>query len=94
MVSVLVKDARMTMLERQKDAFWAESKTTVKDNSSHLLKHACENGHTHVSQKDFQILGNDYQSNFKRKISESLFIRQLKPMLNVNEKLITLDLFN
>ena len=33
-----------------------------KDNSSHLLKHACQNGYTHVWEKDFQILGNNYQS--------------------------------
>ena len=47
-----------------------------KDNSSHLLKHARENGHTHVWEKHFQILGNNYQLKFERKISEfSLFIK-------------------
>ena len=60
-----------------------------KDNSSNLLKHTRENVHTHVWEKDFQILGNNYQSNFKRKISESL-----NPTLIVNEKLITIHLFN
>ena len=65
-----------------------------KDNSSNLLKHTRENVHTHVWEKDFQILGNNYQSNFKRKISESLFIKQLNPTLIVNEKLITIHLFN
>ena len=65
-----------------------------KDNSSHLLKHTRENGHTHVWEKDFQILANNYESNFNRKISESLFIRQLKPTLNVNKKSITLHLLN
>ena len=56
-----------------------------KHNSSHLFKYARENGLTHVWEKDFQISGNNYQLNFKQKISESLFIRQLKPTLNVNE---------
>ena len=65
-----------------------------KDNSSHLLKHAGENGHTHVWEKDFQILCKNYQSSFKQKISESLFIKQLKLMLNVNEKSVTLHIFN
>ena len=65
-----------------------------KDNSSHLLKYARENGLTHVWEKDFQILGNNYQSNLKPKVCESLFIKQLKPTLNVNEKSITLHLFN
>ena len=58
-----------------------------KYNSSHLLKYARGNG-------NFLILGNNYQSNFKQKIRESLFIRQLKTMLNVNEKSLMLHLFN
>ena len=37
----------------------------------------------HVWEKDFQILGNNYQSNF---LSESLGIRQLQPTLNINGK--------
>ena len=57
-----------------------------RDKNSHLLKHAREKGHTHVWENDFKILGNNCQSNIKRKISESLFIRQLKPTLNANEK--------
>ena len=65
-----------------------------RDKNSHLLKHAREKGHTHVWENDFKILGNNYQSNIKRKISESLYIRQLKPILNVHEKSIPLHLFN
>ena len=65
-----------------------------RDKNSHLLKHAREKGHTQVWENDFKILGNNYQSNIKRKISESLFIRQLKPTLNANEKSISLHLFN
>ena len=89
--------------EECKDGYVGEIKRRIverikdhnsKDNSSHLLKHACENGDTHVWEKDFQLLGNNYQPNFKRKINESLFIKQLKPTLSVNEKSITLHLFN
>ena len=65
-----------------------------RDKNSQLLKHAREKGHTHVWENDFKILGNNYQSNIKRKISESLFIRQLKPTLNANEKSFPLHLFN
>ena len=65
-----------------------------RDKNSHLLKHACEKGHTQVWENDFKTLGNNYQSNIKRKISESLYIRQLKPILNVHEKSIPLHLFN
>ena len=49
------------IVERMKDH-------NSKHNSSHLLKHARENGHTHVWEKDFEMLGNNYQSNFKQKI--------------------------
>ena len=82
-----VGETKRHIVERIKDH-------NSKGNSSHLLKHSCENDHTHVWEKDFQILGNNYQSNFKQKISESLFIKQLKPTLNVNEKSIMLHLFN
>ena len=37
-------------------------------------------------ENDFKILGNKYQSNIKRKISESLCIRQFKPALNAHKK--------
>ena len=65
-----------------------------RDKISHLLKHARKKGHTHVWENDSKVLGNNYQSNIKRKISESLCIRQFKPTLNAHEKPIRLHLFN
>ena len=50
--------------------------------------------HTDVWEHDFKLLGNNYQSNIKRKISESLLIRQLKPSLNKQDKSIPLNLYN
>ena len=38
-----------------------------RDKNSHLLKNAREKGHTNVWENDFKILGNNYQSNIKRK---------------------------
>ena len=58
------------------------------------LKHSREQGHTHVWDKDFEVLGNNYRSPFKRRISEALFIKQLKPSFNTKEKLIRLHLYN
>ena len=58
------------------------------------LKHSREQGHTHVCDKDFEVLGNNYRSPFKRKINEALFIKQLKPSFNVKEKLIRLHLYD
>ena len=51
----------------------------------HLLKYAHEKRHTQVWENDFKILGNNYQSNIKRKISESMYIRQLKSTLNASK---------
>ena len=65
-----------------------------RDKNSHLLKHSREKNHQHVWENDFKVLGNNYRSNFKRKISEALFIKQLKPSLNVKEKSIQLQLYN
>ena len=65
-----------------------------RDKSSHLLKHARESQHTHVWKDDFKILNGNYKSSVKRKISEALYIRTLKPTLNVKEKSIRLELYN
>ena len=59
-----------------------------------MLKHFHEGDHSHIWDKDFKVLGNNYRSAFRREISEALFIKQLKPPLNVKEKLIQLHLFN
>ena len=64
------------------------------DKNSHILKHSLEEGHTHVWDKDFKVLGNNYRSAFKRKISEALFIKQLKPSRNVKAKSIRSHLYN
>ena len=65
-----------------------------RDKSSHLLKHSREKNHHHVLTNDFKVLGNNYRSNFKRKISEALFIKKLKQSRNVKEKSIQLQLYD
>ena len=65
-----------------------------RDKKFHMLKQSRGNLHTHVWENDFKLLGNNYQSNIKRKISESFLIRQLKPSLNKQDKPIPLDLYN
>ena len=57
-----------------------------RDKNSHILKHSREERHTHVWDKDFKGLGINYRSAFRRKISEPLFIKPLKPSLNVKKK--------
>ena len=65
-----------------------------KDKKSHLLIHANETKHRRVWMNDFEIVGSGYSSNFKRKISESLFIKKLKPDLNVQKESLRLSLYN
>ena len=65
-----------------------------RDKNSHVLRHTDTEKHKRVFTDDFTILGSNYRSNFKRKISESLFIKQYKPTLNTQENSITLKLFN
>ena len=64
------------------------------DKNSHLLKHAKATRHRRVWLEDFKIIGSGYKSNFKRRISESLFIKKLKPDLNVQKDAYKLSLFN
>ena len=59
-----------------------------------MLKHSRDKLHTRVWVDDFKMLGNNYQSYIKRKISEFLFIRQLKSSFNKQEKSIPLNLLN
>ena len=65
-----------------------------KDNASHVLIHSKKTKHRKVSLKDVKILGRGYKSDFKRKISESLFIKQLKPDLNKQKDAFKLKLYN
>ena len=63
------------------------------DKNSHVLKHSKKTKHRRVWLKDFKVRGQGYQTNFKRKISESLFIREFKPDLNVQKDAYKLSLF-
>ena len=64
-----------------------------RDKHSHSLKHSNESKHKRVCLKDFTILGNGFNSKFKRKISESLMIKEHKPDLKL-QKDSNLKLFN
>ena len=65
-----------------------------RDKNSHLLKHSREKNHEHVWENDFKVFGINYHSNFKSKISEAHFIKQLKSSLNFKKKSIQLQLYN
>ena len=66
-----------------------------RDHSSHMVKHNIEISHTDVNAANFKIIDMNFSNNKrKRKIAESLWIKDLRPTLNVQEKSIPLKLFN
>ena len=68
---------------------------TGRDANSHLLKNSIESGHKPLEAVDYKIIGTGYGKNtMKRKLSEALFIKELNPTLNKQEKSVPLKLFN
>ena len=66
-----------------------------RDKNSHLVKHSIETGHSAVTINDFEIIGSAYRNNYQKwKVAEALYIKELKPSLNVQEKSIPLKLLN
>ena len=64
------------------------------DTNSHLLKHSKMKNHLRTWLNDFEIIGRGYKTDFKRKISESLHIKDFHPDLNVQKISYNLSLFN
>ena len=63
-----------------------------RDEKSHLYKQSQESNHPCVALSDFKIIGSHFQNQkFKRKIAESLLIREKRSSLNTQE--IPLKLF-
>ena len=57
-----------------------------RDKKSHLYKHSQESNHPCVALSDFKIIGSNFQNQkFKRKIAESLLIRETRSSLNTQE---------
>ena len=83
-----INEAKRRILDRVKDH-------NGRDFKSHLLKHALENNHQHVSEKDFKIIGNGFRgNNKKKKVAEAQLIREIKSALNIQNQLAPLQLFS
>ncbi len=65
-----------------------------KDAKSHVLIHSKQTKHRRVFLPNVKIIGSGYRTNFRRKISEALYIKELKPDLNVQKEAYKLKLFN
>ena len=64
-----------------------------RDNRSHVLNLSKEEQHTHIWKENIEIIGNNYKNKIKRKISESYFIRDIKPELNKQDTSFPLKLY-
>ena len=64
-----------------------------RDRNSHLFKHSIESRHDPVLKNDFRIIGKGYRNNTSTR-TEALFIKKMKPSLNIQEKSVKLELFN
>ena len=67
-----------------------------RDHTSHVLKHSIEKSHKNVNTVDFKkIIDKNFHNNKrKRKTAEALWIKDLRPPLNTQEKSIPFKLFN
>ena len=65
---------------------------TRTDKNSAIYKHAQENNYT-ASQSDFSVLAQGYNKWLDRKLCESLFIKDNKPILNAQKNSYNLELF-
>ena len=62
---------------------------------NHVLKHSSEKGHVEVTQEDFKIISSHFKNNrLKRKIAETLLLKQKCPSLNVQDQTVELKLLN
>ena len=83
---IVESDTRIT--ERIKDH-------NGRDHKLHILKHSLETGHEHVTSSDFSVISKNFNGNKrKRKFTESLLIKQLRPTFNIQDKSVPLKLFN
>ena len=82
-------------MAKLQEEFLKESLIITVETESHICLDTVQHNHKNVERQDFKILGKSYRNNaIKRKISEALYCRELKPTLNVQEKSIDLKLFN
>ena len=65
------------------------------DKNSHVLKYWIKKEHKLPSLEEFMILRTNYKKiRFRRKLSESLYIKEKRSPLSTQEKSVTLKLFN
>ena len=58
--------------------------------NSHLFIHLVESRHDPILKNDFRIMGKGYRNNTRRrKITEGVFIKKMKPSLDIYKKSVS-----
>ena len=66
-----------------------------RDHASHMVKYNIKTSHTDIKTTNFTIIYMNFSNNKrKHKIVEFLWIKDLRTTLNIQEKLMSLNLFN
>ena len=66
-----------------------------RDTKSHIVRHCLNSNHETVNIENFKILNMGYNNNtYKRRISETLFVKQYHLSLNVQDNSVPLQFFN
>ena len=65
-----------------------------RDHDSHVVAHTVSKNHKGISMNDFKIIGKRYNTNYKRKIGEALYIKEIRPSLNKMNQSVPLKLFS
>ena len=67
----------------------------VRDHTSQVWNHSIEKSHNNFSTTDFKIIDQNFHNNKQKlKISEALWIKDLRSTLNTHEKSVQLKLFS
>ena len=64
-----------------------------KDKNSWIYKHSSSTKHPRAKDAHFEVLANNYENKRKRRLAEAMYIRDLKPTLNVQKESYKLALF-
>ena len=59
-----------------------------------IFKHSSETKHLRAKNENFEVLAANYEHKRKRKLAETMFIRDEKPSLNVQKESKKLGFFN
>ena len=64
------------------------------DRNSHVYKHSLTTGHTGISMENVKIINKNFPNYYKRKVSEAIYIKQKRPILNIKDTSVPLKLLN